>query len=192
MALPSNLSTITVTGTYIDIQGNPIAGQILFTPRSVVRDPSAKTILINSTIVVNLDTNGQFTTSLVVTDDPDASPSGFTYYVQEAFVGGRSFDMLLPSSTVGGTLDLSQVSPAVANDGTGAVYVTVDQYSSLSSRVTTVESNANLSNAFFTNLTALLTSAISSSNNSVALLNSYITAVGNIGENGILYPSRAF
>jgi hypothetical protein len=192
MALPSNLSTITVTGTYIDIAGNPIAGQILFTPRSVVRDPSAKTILINSTIVVNLDTNGQFTTSLVVTDDSDASPTGFTYYVQEAFVGGRSFDMLLPSATVGGTLDLSAVSPAVANDGTGAVYVTVDQYSSLAARITTVENNVNASATFFSGLNTILTAAITASNNSVALLGTYITAVGNIGENGILYPSRAF
>ncbi len=38
MAIPVNLSLVTVTGTYIDISGDPIAGQVKITPRAVLRN----------------------------------------------------------------------------------------------------------------------------------------------------------
>ena len=114
MAIPANLSLVTVTGTYIDITGDPIAGQVKFTPRAVLRNTTSNVILVNSTIVVTLDANGAFSQQLVATNDPDASPIDFSYFVEEAFVGGRSFDILLPSATA--TVDLADVSPAVAND----------------------------------------------------------------------------
>jgi hypothetical protein len=90
MAIPGNLSLVTVTGTYIDITGDPIAGQVKFTPRAVLRNTSSNVILVNSTIVVTLDANGAFSQQLVATNDPDASPIDFSYFVEEAFVGGRS------------------------------------------------------------------------------------------------------
>mgnify|MGYP000206006338 CR=1 FL=1 len=55
MAIPANLSLVTVTGTYIDISGVPIAGQVKFTPRAVLRNVTSNVILVNSTIVVTLE-----------------------------------------------------------------------------------------------------------------------------------------
>jgi hypothetical protein len=192
MAIPANLSTLTVTGTYIDIAGNPIAGQVKFTPRAVIKDTTLNYILINSTITVTLDANGSFSKSLIVTDDADASPTGFTYYVEEAFVGGRSFDMLLPAATAGGTLDLADVSPAVANSGSAALYVTSTQFNGIDTRLTLVEANVVTSNSYFASLNTALAAAVTASNAKTALVGSYITAISGLNENGLLYPTRAY
>ena len=192
MAIPSNLSTITVTGTYIDISGAPIAGQVKFTPRAVIKDTTLNVILINSTITVTLDSNGSFSKALVVTDDVDASPVGFTYYVEEAFVGGRSYDILLPSATAGGTLDLADVSPAVANNGSGSLYVTTAQYNDVANRLTVVEANVSTTATYFATLNTALTNAVASANAAITLQNSYLTAISGLSENRLLYPSRAY
>lgn len=196
MTLPVNLTTITVTGTYLDIAGNPIAGQVKFTPRAVLKNVTSNVILINSTITVTLDANGAFSQALVATNDSDAAPINFTYIVEEAFVGGRTFDILVPSATVGGTLDLADVSPAVADDGTGALYVTVAQYDTLEARVDVVEALATTASTLFGNLTTQLNTAVSQSTANVNLINSYITAVGNINDNkgsinSLLFPAKA-
>jgi hypothetical protein len=196
VALPVNLTTITVTGTYLDIAGNPIAGQVKFTPRAVLKNVTSNVILINSTITVTLNANGAFSQALVATNDSDAAPIDFTYIVEEAFVGGRTYDILVPSATVGGTLDLADVSPAVADDGTGALYVTVAQYDSLEARVDAVEALATTADALFGTLTTELSNAVSQSSANVTLINSYITAVGNITDNkgsinSLLFPAKA-
>ncbi len=196
MPLPNNLTTITVTGTYLDIAGNPIAGQVKFTPRAVLKNVTSNVILINSTITVTLNANGAFSQALVATNDSDAAPINFTYRVEEAFVGGRTYDILVPSATVGGTLDLADVSPAVADDGTGALYVTVAQYDELEARVDAVEALATTADALFGTLTTELNNAVSQSSANVTLINSYITSVGNITDNkgsinSLLFPAKA-
>jgi hypothetical protein len=54
-------------------------------------------------IVATLDSNGAFSIALPATDDPDISPSGFTYKVEERFGGKlmRSYDIMIPYDTVG-------------------------------------------------------------------------------------------
>lgn len=190
MVLPVNLSLVTVTGTYIDITGDPIAGQVKFTPRAVLRNVTSNVILVNSTIVVTLDANGAFSQQLVATNDPDASPVDFTYFVEEAFVGGRTFDILLPLATA--TIDLADVSPAVADDGTGALYVDGAEFAAYEAQLTSVEGQATAVTTFLASLQGALSTAISNSNNAANLVNSYIQSIGNIGDNGVLYPSRAF
>lgn len=190
MAIPANLSLVTVTGTYIDISGVPIAGQVKFTPRAVLRNVTSNVILVNSTIVVTLDANGSFSQQLVATDDGDASPIDFTYFVEEAFVGGRQFDVLLPASSP--TVDLADVSPAVANDGTGALYVSQSEFTAYEARLDVVEGKAGAVETFLASLDSALATAVANSNAATVLTNGYLTSIGNIGDNGILYPSRAF
>lgn len=190
VAIPANLSLVTVTGTYIDISGVPIAGQVKFTPRAVLRNVTSNVILVNSTIVVTLDANGAFSQQLVATDDNDASPVNFTYFVEEAFTGGRQFDILLPAATP--TIDLADVSPAVANDGTGALYISAAEFNDYEDRLTVVEGKAGAVETYLASLQSALAIAIANSNNARTLVNSYVTSIGNIGDNGILYPSRAF
>ncbi len=195
MALPNNLTTITVTGTYLDIAGDPIAGQVRFTPRAVLKNVTSNVILINSTITVTLDANGAFSQALVATNDTDAAPLNFTYEVEEAFIGGRTFDILLPTSTVGGTLDLADAAPAVAEDGEGSEYITVADFDALEARVVVVEGLATSATALFGSLTSNLNSAIATSTSHVTLINSYLNSIGNINDNNgsissLLFPSR--
>lgn len=188
MPLPNNLSLVTVTGTYIDIAGNAIAGQVKFTPRAVLKNVTSNVILINSTITVTLDANGAFSQALVATDDSDAAPINFTYRVEEAFVGGRTYDILLPAATA--TVDLADVAPALENDGGGTEYVPIADYVSLEARVDNIEALADVFDA----LNATLTTAITNSNISRTLLSSLVIAMGNVqadtGPTSLLLPIR--
>lgn len=195
MPLPNNLTTITVTGTYLDIAGNPIAGQVKFTPRAVLKNVTSNIILINSTITATLNSSGAFSQVLVATDDTDAAPLNFTYEVEEAFIGGRTYDILLPSSTPGGTIDLADVAPAVADDGSGSLYISQADYDTLEARVTAVEALATAADNLFGDLTTELDAAIATSDSHVALVNSYILAMGNIMDNkgsinSLLFPAK--
>ncbi len=195
MPLPVNLTTITVTGTYLDIAGNPIAGQVKFTPRAVLKNVTSNIILINSTITATLNSSGAFSQVLVATDDTDAAPLNFTYEVEEAFIGGRTYDILLPSSTPGGTIDLADVAPAVADDGSGSLYISTEDYDALEARVTAVEALATAADTLFGDLTTELNAAIATSDTHVALINSYILAMGNIMDNkgsinSLLFPAK--
>lgn len=195
MALPNNLTTITVTGTYLDIAGNPIAGQVKFTPRAVLQNVTSNVILINSTITVTLDANGAFSQALVATNDPDAAPANFTYEIEEAFIGGRTYDILLPTNTPNGTLDLADAAPAVEDDGQSALYITTAVYTALEARVTVVEGLATSATALFGSLTTELAVAVAVSNSSVAAVSEYILAVGNILDNqgsinSLLFPAK--
>lgn len=195
MALPNNLTTITVTGTYIDISGAPIAGQVRFTPRAVLKNVTSNIILINSSITVTLNSNGAFSQALVATDDTDAAPLNFTYQVEEAFIGGRTYDILLPSATVGGTLDLADVEGAVADDGTGSIFIDQSTFDALEARVVVVEALATSAEALFGDLSDELDAAIATSVTHVNLINTYIGALENILDNkgsinSLLFPVK--
>jgi hypothetical protein len=46
MALPDNITLITVTGQYLDFQGDAIDGQVKFYPSQVLVDSAADRIII--------------------------------------------------------------------------------------------------------------------------------------------------
>ena len=108
MALPGNLSTITVTGQYLDFQGLPIAGQVKFTLSQVLIDAAADTVIIPSTVTADLDATGAFSAVVPITNDPDISPAAFDYLFEEAFIGGSSYTIQLTSS-LGATVDISDI-----------------------------------------------------------------------------------
>lgn len=110
MALGANLSTVNVTGKYIDFEGNPIEGQIRFTLSGVLRNGIDDQIVAPSSIVVPLN-QGSFTVTLPATNDPDIVPNPFEYMVEESFPGGRTYSISLPYNTVG-TLNLNDISPS--------------------------------------------------------------------------------
>lgn len=110
MALPENISTVTVTGTFLSASGAPLTGHIGFTPSVPVTTASGETgvvFLARPTQVRLVD--GAFTIDLPATD-ADLQPSGFTYLVQE-IVGsaGREYSIELPAATP--SVDLAEVSP---------------------------------------------------------------------------------
>ncbi|MFE7899189.1 hypothetical protein ACFU3E_17000 [Streptomyces sp. NPDC057424] len=117
MALPPGLSTVTVTGTYKHPDGTPYSGRIIFRP-----EPDTLTSAVHDTLIVGgaevvLDNNGAFSISLLATDDPDVTPSGWTYRVTERWYDapGRSYPLSLPAATP--AVDLADVAPTAPAEG---------------------------------------------------------------------------
>ena len=145
MALTVDLETVTLTGTYVDIVGNAIAGSVTFTPQTIIKDTDQNQIIVNNLITEVLDGNGSFSVVLPVTDDSDVTPQPFAYLVEEVFSGGRSFVITLPGG--GATVDIADLSPAVSA-AVAAAYVTSAQYNAINTRLTTA-------NTAYTQVTAI-------------------------------------
>lgn len=134
MALPASLSTCTVTGTYVDLLGNPVSGSINFTPQTILKETTANVIIIPVIIQKTFDATGSFTVTLPVTSDTDVTPQPFIYTIEENFTGGRTFQISLPLSVAGTTQNLADLLPAISS--TNSSYVTTDQYQALLTRYT--------------------------------------------------------
>lgn len=137
MALPASLSTCIVTGTYVDLAGNPVRGSINFTPQTILKETTANVIIIPVVIQKTFDATGSFTVTLPVTSDTDVTPAPFIYTIEENFTGGRTFQISLPLSIAGTTQNLADLLPAILSSQSG--YVTVDQYQALLTRYNDAE-----------------------------------------------------
>lgn len=155
MPLTPNLTTITVEGEYVDVTGAAISGQVRFTPRATLKDSAADQVIINRAITVTLDSNGSFSVVLPATDDTSVIPTNFTYFVEELFSGGATYDITIPSGTAGGVLNLADIAPAISSTGSGSSYVTTSQYNALVARLVAVETTRD----FFTPLVAAVDAA---------------------------------
>jgi hypothetical protein len=109
MALAPSLTTVTLTGNYVNYEGSPIQGQVRFTLGEVLRNGTDDQMIAPSNIVVPLSA-GAFSVSLPATNDPDVVPNPFVYTVEESFAGGRTYTITVPYTTVG-SLDLADLSP---------------------------------------------------------------------------------
>lgn len=115
MPLPASWTTVTVTGTYTRRDGTPAAGSVEFiSPQVVVVDGET---VVPHTIAAALDDTGSLSVDLPATDDPDISPTGWTYTVNERGVRGLHRDtyaIQVPHDSAG--IDLATVAPADAVD----------------------------------------------------------------------------
>lgn len=109
MALGPSLTTVTITGNYIDYEGNAVEGQIRFTTVDVLRNGTDDQMVTPSTVIVPLS-SGSFSVVLPATNDPDVVPNPFVYTVEESFIGGRVYTISVPYTT-SGSLDLADISP---------------------------------------------------------------------------------
>ena len=138
MALPTSLSTATITGTYVDLLGNPVRGSLTFEPQTILKEVTQNVIIMPVHIVKTLDATGSFSITLPVTSDTDVAPQPFIYTISENFSGGREFQLALPLSIANTTQNLADLLPAL-DSGTAASFVTTDQYQSLLTRYNTAE-----------------------------------------------------
>lgn len=141
MALTADLSTITLTGTYVDIEGNPVSGSVRFTPQTIIKDTDQNQIIINVPITATLNGSGSFSVVLPVTDDTDVAPTPFAYEVEEIFSGGRTFFITIPGGGAG-TQDIADLAPAVST-AEAANFVTQSQYNILEARRVVALANYN-------------------------------------------------
>jgi hypothetical protein len=141
----TNLDRVPVSGQYVMMEagqdsdnfGAPAVGTVTFTPSTVLYDAETKEIVLPRPFVVSLDSEGAFEVYLPATDDPDLSPQGWTYRVEET-VWGRlvrpAWYLSVPIDQKETGISLVDVAPAPtigpnAPDGAGASYALLVQYS---------------------------------------------------------------
>ena len=123
MALPGNVTPITVTNTYINPDGTACTGRVLFTPSANLQDSGAATTIAATTVAAPLS-SGAISIALPANNDTDLSPTGTTYTVIEEITGRTpvTYSISLPISAPGGTLDLASTAPTSSSVGTGTQY----------------------------------------------------------------------
>jgi hypothetical protein len=137
MALGPNLTTVTVTGSYVDFEGTPIEGQIRFSIGEVLRNGTDDQMVAPSSVVVPLS-SGSFSVSLPATNDPDVVPNPFVYTVEESFPNGRTYEITIPYTTVG-SLDLADISPDPTLDETFVQAIDQTSWNTLESNITALD-----------------------------------------------------
>lgn len=114
VSIPGNLATITVTGSYVNADGSPAAGNVRFTPTSAIIDASGAVIIPATAITATLG-NGSFSVTLPCTDNGNLAPSAWGYVVHvnvNGITGTQSqFTVMLPH-TLGAVVDISALTPA--------------------------------------------------------------------------------
>lgn len=130
MPLPSNYDTVPIRGKYVYLDGTPASGQIKFTGKIAAVSDATDTIILPSTIIAVLDSQGSFTVNVPATNDPDILPNGWTYTVQETFAagGGRTYDIDVPLSSKALGIDLSEVAPVGSSAGSPTAFVTLTTF----------------------------------------------------------------
>jgi hypothetical protein len=118
MALPVSLGVVTLTGTYVKpdgSDGSPDAGSITIRSDTVMTSAGGVTVgpfffkaeLVDGAFVIP---------NVPVTNDPDWTPSGWTYLVKESLGGStRSFYVAVPNTAAGTTVSLSSLAPVIDN-----------------------------------------------------------------------------
>lgn len=124
MALPTNLTTVEVTGRYIDHNGSPVRGSVTFDTDYYVLDAGESVVVIEAPITVNLDSTGSFAVDLIATDDADMTPTGWTWTLTPNFTGAFPLEFELPASLAPST-DITVLSPALPNPDPVYSYVLV-------------------------------------------------------------------
>lgn len=129
MPLPSNYSVRTVHGKWIALpDGSPATGTVTFTA-SVAHlvSSSDELVILTKPITVTLDSSGEATAELPTTDDPDVSPTGFTYSVVEQFSEDeqRAYSIDVPAGTE--PVELATVIPVAPVTPTGRYIVTLEK-----------------------------------------------------------------
>lgn len=137
MALGPNLTTVTLTGSYVDFEGNPIEGQVRFSIAEVLRNGTDDQMVAPSSVVVPLS-SGSFSVSLPATNDPDVVPNPFVYTVEESFPNGRSYEISIPYTT-SGSLDLADISPDPTLSETFVQAVDQTSWNTLESNITALD-----------------------------------------------------
>jgi hypothetical protein len=98
----------------------------------------ADTHIVPTSVTTTLDSDGEFSVVLPISDDPDINPALFTYRVEEAFIGGRTYTVTLLGS-LAPTVDISDLRPTevITEQFTDAIFAGI--WNTLEPRVEDVE-----------------------------------------------------
>lgn len=146
MPLPGNLTTVTVTGKYIDASGAAVRGSVTFTLDTPLLDAGASTYIIETAYTVVLDSQGAFSVALPATNDVDVTPTGWTWTLTPNFDGADPLTFALPTNLT--TVDITTLSPALPNPSTTYSYVLVSAVGAPSG-VTPLNSSGKIAATYF-------------------------------------------
>jgi hypothetical protein len=175
MAMPANVTTVVVAGTFITPEGNPSTGTVTFTPSRWLNNPGADVAIPNSSVTKTLGTAGDFLVTLPVTDDADLEPANWFYVVSENVDGvTQSYDILLPgTAATNGTVFLADIAPAAE---LGPEYASLQGPAGAAATLT-LGTTTSVSNAG--------TAAVSNSGTSSAAILDFVLRDGPTGSQGI-------
>jgi hypothetical protein len=137
MALGPNLTTVTLTGSYVNFEGTAVEGQVRFSIGEVLRNGTDDQMVAPSSVVVPLS-SGSFSVSLPATNDPDVVPNPFVYTVEESFPNGRTYEISIPYTT-SGSLDLADISPDPTLSESYVAAVDLTSWNTLESNITALD-----------------------------------------------------
>ena len=123
MPLPANLTTVTVTGRYVDASGAAVRGSVTFTLDTPLLNAGASTYIIETEYTVALDATGSFAVDLPATNDVDVTPTGWTWTLTPNFDGADPITFALPTNLT--SVDITTLSPALPNPSPTYSYVLV-------------------------------------------------------------------
>lgn len=138
MPLPTDIKTITVTGSYPDLNATaPTSGKVTW---SVVGDVWLRSATTKVTIppvheVAEVDASGAWSLTLPVNDDPDLLPNGFVYTVVEHLVYTDAEGQTITvektgtyqlTTSLGTTVDIAQLAEVVPVTVTPPVVRTIN------------------------------------------------------------------
>lgn len=102
----ADVTTRTVTGKWTAWDKNsqttkPARGEVTFYPSNYVVIANSNTVVIKRHMTIGLDSNGEISVDLPVTDDPNHSPANWHYWVEERIDGQafRSYNLSLPEAS---------------------------------------------------------------------------------------------
>ncbi|MFF1693124.1 hypothetical protein ACFVXC_05780 [Streptomyces sp. NPDC058257] len=119
-ALPAGVPSVRVTGRFVAADGTPLTGTVTFAPPMVLTLPDADTIALTPAVVeITKEDQGCFAVTLIATDAPGMSPSGWTYRVTEKLKGAqiRQYHIMLAERPGGTSVDLADLAPASPYSG---------------------------------------------------------------------------
>lgn len=82
-----SFTQVTVTGTYLQVDGTPASGSVTFTLTASITDGT--TIVSGSPRKIELDASGSFTVQMPANDDSTTSPQNTLYQVAEQINSGK-------------------------------------------------------------------------------------------------------
>lgn len=110
--------TATITATFRNTSGQPLAGAVAFTPETTgpILDAEGDVVLMPTPVVFLIENGVMDTATLIATDDPDLNPTGWTYKVSIRVSGHdrETFSIEVPAGT---TSDLADLAPVATSTG---------------------------------------------------------------------------
>ena len=146
------LDLIRVVGRFAFYDDSPATGNITFTATPILSDGVNNVILFPKPITAVLGgpypwggtaQPGYFGAWVPASNDPDVSPTGWTWHVVENITGGREYDVIIPVNAPlvnnNKQINLTAIAPSSGPTASGTVYATDARVAALEARVHTLD-----------------------------------------------------